>query len=61
MKIKIIAINKKVLERGDFRVIADALNYMYHRVKKHDKCRFTRLDELQRLRREMGLIRKSEK
>lgn len=58
MRIKLIAINQRVLERGDDRVLKQCLDYCLHRLKKHKNIGLhkakVKLSIVQRLRNELN-------
>ena len=46
-----------ILEPRDVAVIKAALDYAHHRMTKHNKYFFANLKDIQRLRREFGIIK----
>jgi hypothetical protein len=56
-EIKTIEQTEYILEPQDISTVKECLNYCYHRIKKHNKFMPEFYDDIQRLRREFGIIK----
>ena len=56
MKKQTKQVTEYILEPQDIVLMKNCLNYCYHRIKKHNKFIPDYLDNIQRLRREFGIV-----